>query len=350
MKALAISLILILNLAVSCFAQTTADEKEKTAAIHKSIELLSQDRPQEALDILGEVRKKYPDDFEIRYETAVIYYSLERYADVVKELDSLLSHPECNDRVYQLLGNSFGFLGKVQKAKAIYLTGIKKFPNSARLHMERGIMEMQGGNDELAMKHWAKGTRVDPNFDLLHYRIAKYYHKKKRYTLALISTEVFLNLTRNEKKFKEMSAFLYNSYLERFCAADTCNEKFNFAENKPEVLYFELAFEEILNIAVDSCGISGKPDIDDLVKIRGEFIKLWFELQAAERYPNEMLGYSKFLSDNNYFDVYSYWVLGHGDEEKCAAWMQSNTPKVIEYSKFREENMFYFPVYDSEEE
>lgn len=345
-KIIILMLLLLITLPVFAQSSTSPADKEKAIQLAKqAIELINQKQTEEAVKLLQEAQKLDSSNITYPYEIAVAYYDVERYSDVSRILEALLSHPDCNDRVYQLLGNSLDFLGNRDRASAIYLMGIKKFPNSGRLYMEMGIMEMQQENEIDAMKNWAQGTIVDPNFANLHYRIAHYYYDKKRYLLALVSAESFLNLTNSGSKFEEISKMIYDIYTSHLCKQEGCVKKFDFnLRDMTDVLYFEIAYEDILNEAAKDIVQGDSLSLDDMARLRMRFIEYWYEQKANEKYPNELFDYFKKLLDNNFFDIYNYWILGYGNPEECGAWMQLQYDRVEEFARWQLTNSFNFSV------
>ena len=342
---IAIILILTIGIVSSLYAEVSAENKKKAQALTKeAIEHINNQKTKKAVDLLKEAQSLDDESITYPYEIAVAYYDAERYIDAVRVLDSLLRHPQCNDRIYQLLGNSLDFLGNKEKANVIYFTGLKKFPNSGRLYMELGSMEVQQENYEEALKFWSKGTQVDPNFPNLYYYISQAYNALDRNVLALLTAEIYLNLTNNQQKYAEVSKFIFDIYKENICKEDSCSNRFTLLPPKaPNLLIFEIEYEEFTNISANEIDITYKNiSIAKLTELRTLVLQKWIANNNHITYPNTITDYQKEALDEGVFDIYSYWILAYANEEEVKKLMQHKAAKAEKMVNWQSKNRFKF--------
>src|SRR5690606_10686824 len=101
-----------------------------------------------------------------------------------------------------------------QKAIQVYEDGLKKFPLSGKLYLERGTMELKREDLDAALKYYEMGIKVDPNFPSNYYWASRIYSYTTETVWTLIYGELFMNLERNTKRTAEISKLLYDTYVE----------------------------------------------------------------------------------------------------------------------------------------
>ncbi len=127
-----ITLVLLLSTVQAIYGQSTNKTiaKEKTK---EAVQLMDAGKIEESLKLLKEAVKLDPDNMDYPYEMGYAYYLSKDYKKAIECLESIRNHKDVNDRVYQLLGNSFDYYGQSDKAIQTYESGLKLFPNSGNL-------------------------------------------------------------------------------------------------------------------------------------------------------------------------------------------------------------------------
>jgi tetratricopeptide (TPR) repeat protein len=137
----ALALLFLLTTGQVSIGQTTNEEKAYTKG-REAIKLMDSGEVDKSLILLEEAKKLDPTNIDYPYETAFALHLKKDYKAAVKTLKSLIGHPDVNDKVFQLMGNSYSKNGQRKKAIKTYEDGIRRFPDSGRLHLERGTMEL----------------------------------------------------------------------------------------------------------------------------------------------------------------------------------------------------------------
>lgn len=70
-----------------------------------------------------------------------------------------------NYKKYQLLGNSYDFIGQPEVALQICQNGMVKFPQSGKFYLESGNIKYHHGAYQAAIDLWEKGIKVDGKND-----------------------------------------------------------------------------------------------------------------------------------------------------------------------------------------
>ena len=95
--------------------QITLGQTNKEQALEKgseAVKFVDNGKFDESIKLLEEAQKLDPDDINYPYELAYTYYLKKDYKKAAKIAESLLTHKNVNDRVYQLLGNAYDILEK----------------------------------------------------------------------------------------------------------------------------------------------------------------------------------------------------------------------------------------------
>ena len=291
------------------------------------------------------------------YEKSLAYYQKKDYKTASAILDSLLSHPEANDQIYQLLGNSYDNLGMDKKSAETYKKGLEKFPNSGRIHMELGLLEqkknttiksLSGKSPALILGYWEKGVDVDPAFAYNYYYLSQFYCTTVEKIWGLIYGEVFMNIADNPKRIAEVSKCIYQTTQSGlFSKGDSVlNPRFTSVKKFTDVedfskMRFEEACQKILTQSAE--GVMPHENIlslDNYFKLREEFIKLWFAKGLNKIFPNSLFEWHKKLIDCKLFEAYNHNVFSSIDNDMFKNWYSKNKKKQDKLAEWLKENAF----------
>nr|WP_294947134.1 hypothetical protein [uncultured Mucilaginibacter sp.] len=326
-KHLLLTFILSATLYCTCaYAQTakeTALEKAKNG-----VKLGDEDKFEEALKLLDEAQKLDPDNVTYPYEITYIYYRQEKYQAVIDVLEKLKERQGSYDRIYQLLGNSYDNLKQSNKAIAIYEEGLKKFPRSGPLYLERGIMPLIQKDYNGALNYFEKGIELAPEFSSNYYRAATLYLDSEDSMWGMIYGELFMNLERNSERTREMSKLLYDNYKARIKFLTPNKAMATFSKNNVMTLNgklpYSLIYEPTLLIGL---GDEKSIDLNSLDRIRQGFLKFYLRQGFDKKYPNALFDYQNQILQAGHMEAYNHWLLMMGDEPAFNTWMEANKTK-----------------------
>jgi tetratricopeptide (TPR) repeat protein len=326
------SIVIFIFLSFNLFAQ-------RPPIAHKlaeeAIQLMGNGDYESAIDSLESALEIVPNDIDIVYEIAHAYYQMRSYREAILILDTLVRRNDAIELHYQLLGNSYDYIGRNDAAISVYLYGLKKFPNSARLYTELGTAytsnEKEEGKAQLA---WQKAIELNPFYDEVYYRTTRYFYKYDHYLAAMYFGELFLNTTFNEKKFIEVNKMMYDCYNKILC--ETCeknikvyNSNINLNFNK-HLLYFkniyEYAFINLFKKAKDEL------NMNEINELRKQFIVEMNITNTNEIYTDPLTDYWEDISKAGFFDEYNYWLLSEGNREEFLKWAKKDN----NYYSFKE--------------
>jgi len=131
----------ILILLTVLFFQNINSQNNKEIALTKgreAIKLMDEGKLDESILLLNDAKKLDSERFDYPYELAYAYYLKKDYQGAIKILETKTEHKDVKPQLFQLLGNSYDIIEKPEKAFEVYNSGLKKFPNSGLLELEKG--------------------------------------------------------------------------------------------------------------------------------------------------------------------------------------------------------------------
>lgn len=330
--------------------QITYGQVDKDQALskgQKAIELMDNGKIEESIKLLEEAQKLDPDRFDYPYELAYAHYLKEDYKGAIKILENNLNHKDVTERLFQLLGNSYDVLGKSEKAFEAYDTGLKKFPNSGMIYLEKGNVHWNKKEYGEALPYYEKGIEVDPIFPSNYYRATLIYCGSSEEVWGMLYGEIFMNLERNSSRTSEISKLLYDTYNSQIKFSSDTSFSVSFSKNatisiedlkdpnKMKLPYGVGVYEPILMISM----INEKNiDLNSLDRIRRNFIENYFKNENTRKYPNILFDYQDKVLKANHLEAYNHWILMKGDEDGFDKWYLANKDKWDNFIKWFTDN------------
>lgn len=319
--------------AIAVYGQT---EKKAYELGMKAIQQMESGNIKEAIELLEQSKKLDPGNITYPYEISYAHYLDKNYKAAIKVLKGLTKHEQVNGRIWQMLGNCYDMDGKPSKAIATYEKGLKLFPNSGLLYLERGNMEMQKEEYNNALGYYEKGIEVQPQFPSNYYWASKIYLSSTEEVWGMIYGELFMNLERNSSRTIEISKMLYDTYKSQIQFTSDTSFSVSFSQNillnigdVSDASNFKLPFgigcyEPILMLSLlDEKSI----DINSLHRVRSNFLDYYFKNDYHKEYPNILFDFQKTIEENGHLEAYNHWLLMKGDEDAFIKWHDSNTEK-----------------------
>ncbi len=339
-----LSLIALLLVSPTLFAQS--DKEKAQAKLREGIELMDDGKYEESIKALEEGQKLDPDLLDFPYEMAYAHYLQKDYKTAIRFLEKLTSRKDVIPAVFQLLGNSYDYLEQPDKALDVYDAGLRKFPNSGLLHLEKGNVYWIKKDYAKALPFYEKGIEVDPRFPSNYYRAARIYCASSNEIWGMLYGEIFMNLERNSKRTAEISELLFDTYKKEikftsdtsmtvsFCQQMTMDVSALKDPNKIKLPYCFI-YEPTLLLALD---MEKKIDLASLNRTRTRFLEAYFKQGFNKTYPNVLFDYQQKIKDAGHFDAYNTWLLQMGDQEAFEKWRGDNESKWEDFIKWFADN------------
>lgn len=340
-----IGLLLFITAGQIAFGQT--DKEKALEKGQEAIKLMDNGKVEESIKLLEEAQKLDPDRFDYAYELAYAHYLKEDYKGAIKILELNINHKNVNERLFQLLGNTYDVLGKTENAFEAYDEGLKKFPNSGMIYLEKGNVYWGKKEYGKALPFYEKGIELDPQFPSNYYRAARVYCGSTEEVWGLIYGEIFMNLERNSKRTAEISKLLFDTYKSEIKFTSDTSFSLSFSQNasinvsdlkdpsKMKLPYGIGVYEPTYMFSM----LSVKSiDINSLDNIRSLFVDNYFKNGHDKTYPNVLFTYQKGVKDAGHIEAYNHWILMKGDEDGFEKWQSENKDKWDSFFKWFGDN------------
>jgi tetratricopeptide (TPR) repeat protein len=328
------------------FSFSQNDPKQKAYEMGKTaIYEMEEGNIEKAILILEECKGLDPENANYPYEIAYAHYLNKDYKAASKILKNVIKKYEENDRVWQMLGNTYDLMGNPQKAIKTYEEGLERFPNSGILYLERGNMEMLEKEYNEALGYYEKGILAEPTFPSNYYWASKIYMGSNQEVYGLIYGEIFMNLERGSKRTEDISALLYKVYESQisfesdtsisvsFCQQNDIN--ITIEDLKELKLPFCMLFETTFSIALTE---TKEIDLESLNNARTNFLTNYQTGKFKENYPIALYDYQQEIMDAGHFEAYNYWLLGKGDTLTSEVWFDVQREKFNAFIDWYSEN------------
>lgn len=329
------ALIIVLMCGATAYGQSTK-QQEARAKGSQAIKLMDNGEIEASITLLKEAQKLDPKNIDYPYEIGYALYLKKDYAAAIKQLKPLTKKKDAQDIVYQLLGNAYTLSGDRPSAIRTYEDGIKRYPNSGRLYLERGNMEGFVENYDQALGFYEKGIEVDPSYPSNYYWATKLYCHSDEEVFGMIYGEIFMNLERNTRRTEDISQLLHKTYCSELQIVNDSTTTISFSKNATiyvndptDLSQFRMPFgigvyEPVLllsTIALDTI------DIHTLNMARTKFVELYFAQNHHTTFPNVLFEYQKRVAEAGHLEAYNYWVLSVGNSAEFDIWAEANPKK-----------------------
>jgi tetratricopeptide (TPR) repeat protein len=312
----------------------------------EAIKLIDEGKFDEGIQLLEDAQELDLENITYSYELAYAFYSKKEYKKATWYLEEILDHKNSYDLIYQLLGNSYDLIGKLEKAIETYEKGLKRFPHSGCLHLELGVMSLGRKDLKQAIKYFENGIKVDPKHVSNYYWAAKSYCNSDEEVWGMIYGEIFINLERKTKRTEEISKLLFKTYKSEIKFSNDTTFRISFSKNgsiafdKTDLKSIKIdygvgIYEPNLIIAIMS---QKKIDINSLDTIRTNFLDNYYVKGLNLEYPNILFEYQKRIQDEGHFEAYNHWLMNKGDPDNYRWWLAKNKDKYDQFMVWFDSN------------
>lgn len=331
------------------FQLTAWSQTEKEIArqkLEKAIEIMDKGNSDVAIELLNEAKQLDPNNFIYDYETGYAYYLKKDLKTAIKFFKQTFTYPNVNDQAYQMAGNLTDESGSPQKALKIYDEGLKKFPKSGKLFLEKGTVYLIQQKYNEALSYYEQGMKAEPAFPSNYYRAALLYFSSDEKVWGMLYGETFMNIERNTKRTAEISKLLYDTYKSEIkIGADTSYVSFSknntiYIDDKNLNIMNLMPFGTMIYEPTLAFALSDEKTIDmhSLHRIRLRFLDFYVEKKFNTIHPKPLFDFQKKIKDAGHFEAYNYWILMKGEEDVFISWKNDHKEKWESFIQWFTEN------------
>jgi Tfp pilus assembly protein PilF len=325
-----INSIFLIFLTFQVWAQTDVEKAQQM--LEEAIQLMDNGNPDKAIEILKKARTYDAKNYIYDYEIAYALHIKHDFKEALKTMKYVTyGFNNINDQCFQFLGNLYDITGNPKKAIKTYDEGLKKFPNSGRLYLEKGIVYLIQKQYIDALSQFEQGIKVEPTFPSNYYRAAQLYCSSSEAVWGMVYGEIFMNLERNTRRTDEMSKLLYDTYLNKidirenetsvkFSANNTIYVNAETFSAETFKLPFGVGFYEpaILVALTDVRALN----MAEISKVRERFLLYYEQDDVMRKYKNILFDHHLKMREYGHMEAYSYWILMMGNEKEFDDWFE----------------------------
>ena len=311
--------------------QQTAAQLQETAKT-----LLQQGNFENAVLLLTRARKQDPDNIEILKDLSFAHYLKRDFANAIEIGKEMTDKPGADQQSFQILGLSYKGIAAYKECHRLYITALKKFPNSGVIYNDFGELLALEKNLEETIVQWEKGIELDPNYSSNYYNATMYYMRSKNWVRALLYGELFLNVESYSKRTEEVKTQLFEAYnnllspvaIDRLIHSKT-------------VSVFEKTILELFAKMVNDQ--KNPVSVENIISMRTRFVLEWLE-GKQKLYPFRLFEHQQYLLNEGLFEAYNYWLFStslHGDAYQV--WQNTHPKEFNGFKTFQQNRVFKIP-------
>ena len=311
--------------------------------LDEAIGLMDSGKPKDAIKIFDDLCKKYKDNYILEYERLYAYYLAGDFKRIVKDGPKLYKHPESEPQLYQLVGNAQDVLGDPEAAVKTYDEGLKRFPNSGYLYLEKGNIHMMHQRYNEAVECYTHGVEVQPDFASNYYRLAKLYANSTEPLWAIVYGEVVCNLQPGSERAEEMGKLIYDLFQENIKIEGENKAHVTLTKNNTIHMNSDTTDVQVPFPLMYEMGTMKSPALTDFMKTKKLTVEMIADLRkdalahidsvAPGYYNLSLLDYHRKLIKNGHWMAYNMWLMSPGAEEETKQWADTKEGEA-ELNKF----------------
>ena len=311
--------------------------------LDEAIGLMDSGKPKDAIKIFDDLCKKYKDNYILEYERLYAYYLAGDFKRIVKGGPKLYKHPESEPQLYQLVGNVQNVLGDPEAAVKTYDEGLKRFPNSGYLYLEKGNIHMMHQRYNEAVECYLHGVEVQPDFASNYYRLALLYAQSTEPLWAIVYGEVVCNLQPGTERAEEMGKLIYDLFQENIKIEGENKAHVTLTKNNNIYIDSDTTDVQVPFPLMYEMGTLKSPVLIDFMKTKKLTVAMIADLRkdalahidsvAPGYYNLSLLDYHRKLIKNGHWMAYNMWLMSPGAEDETNKWADTKEGKA-ELNKF----------------
>ncbi len=317
---------------LSVFSQNYPLSNEDKENLRHAIELVDNGEVDSSQTIMDKLLKEYPKNYLVNYEYTYLLCQQGKFKEANNILKKLEKNPEADERLYQMLGNTYDFLKQPQKALKSYQKGLEKFPNSGRLYTEQGNVYLIQEKYDEALKFYEKSIEVDPMYPSSYFKASILYLSSDEPVWGLIYGEMLRVLEPTSSRSINLSKSMVDKLNKCF---ETKNDTLNISLTKKNYIYlksknptgkeyfealakvnqnFEVHYERVAATMAKEITNVDTFSFENLCKLRQNIAE---QFADSSVYSNGLFKLHKKIIDAGFWDTYNMFIFCEAFPTEC---------------------------------
>ncbi len=286
-----------------------------------------------ALRRLDKLVKKDPRNSDLKYEQALALALLKKEDSAVHILRGIASSDQAKDSYYQLLANCYSELDDTVKAREVLLEGSKRFPESGKMYLELGLLQLQQHHVEEALDQFEEGIQVDPAYSSNYYWAARSYAPGNEKIWTVLYGELLMNVDPNPTHVTIISELLYaahNSVYDQFKTSRAMvyskTQHGSADASQAQKESFEEVFDRLMTRGAEPLKYFKDFEIPvaSIDTMQTVFVKEWYAGGYDKTFPNPMIERHKLLLDQGMHTAYTFYLMQFAKPIEFKAYYESH--------------------------
>ncbi|TND08458.1 MAG: hypothetical protein FD123_2254 [Bacteroidetes bacterium] len=302
-------------LSVTAFAQPGINKAQ--LFYQKGLEQRSVGAIPEALRLFSQAAELDTGNFIYSYERGYTLALAGMYPAALEEMKNASRKTGANDTCFRMLGSLFSKTGDTASAMKALNNGLLKFPRSARLYAEKGILLIGENQPGRAADCFDRGIAAEPMYSINYYHAAKLSLASPEKHWGMVYGEIFLLIDTESDKRSEIRQMLYDTYVNSIKTVSPGKVELSFCVNAKDKNPFCKVYSGCLGSAVTP---GSALNLATLAEIRTKFLGKYYTDKLNEKFPNPLFAHQEKMQKAGVLEAYHYWVLNVGEKERFIGW------------------------------
>lgn len=300
------ALLIALLFCQSLYAQTPKKNAEKATRQYLQAIQLAKNDPYTAISLLKDCQKLDPDVIVYPLQIAFTHYLNGDYAKALRLLENLQYHPQANPSVYVLTYQCWQKQNDLKRAMSFLDKGLKRFPNSGRLSLEKALYYYDLHDSAQCMQWLNRGIRVEPTFSKNYFYKTIMLLSQHQNQEAQANAEMFALLTEDQQIPQNISKLLFQLQVDSARKLYALNDTAGTAR---------------LNIIRKEYVISS---IDSLCSKLLSANRFGYYQSSNAQLQNSLNAIHQTIVKAGHFEAYIHWLYSYGDRPGFKNWTEVN--------------------------
>ncbi|MGM9869715.1 MAG: tetratricopeptide repeat protein [Sodaliphilus sp.] len=269
--------------------------------------------------LLTSLIRAYPENRIVMYELTYTYILQKEYEKAYQWAKKLIKVKDADADSYFMAGNAFDYAGYKKEAVEIYEKGLKKFPQSGRLWVEKGNTALVKGDANEAVRCYQESVERDPDYNASYFRLAALYSQSTEPVWGIMYGQDYQLRGKYERQMA-VSKLIYNIYRAAIVRTGKGGGwKCMFASGTRQAPYpssdcdvpFEYFFHIIHQRVVDADSLMTQADtltVEDVARLHYKYVEMADSL-AHDYYDVPSLALERAALHAGHLRGYIWWML-----------------------------------------
>ncbi len=297
----------------------TAQEK---STFDSAIHFMDNGMLDTGIDLMKDLDKIHPNNRYVVYEIVYGYITKQDYDSAYQWAKKLMALNDRDADSFFIAGNAYDFSGHRAEAIKLYEEGLKKFPQSGRLWVEKGNMAYMTKDYDEAARCYEESVERDPRYGAAYYRLAWLFSQTDDPVWAVMYAQMCELEEDKTDRVLEMGRLIYALYRDNVKRNEKGEVKVSFTKHVALPRYascdgeipFNYFFENIHSILSPKALTADTLSLKDVAMLHKQYVEM-ADTMAHDYYNVPILDLERAALHAGHLDGYIMWMLWGADAQ-----------------------------------